>query len=144
MLFERKDLPELHFLKHRLDDESNFVNYEEKILDTTLSPYMYNNDTMNNIVSFVPIQSIIDTTGLFNINLFSLDVEGAAPGDDFAVGSVDAVVTHIAHAAQHHAQGEGFRALGVAGADLAQQRDQRVTHQRINFVQKDDQWLVAG
>jgi len=47
MLFQRKDLPELHFLKHRLDDEKNFVNYEEKILDTTLSPYMYNNDTMN-------------------------------------------------------------------------------------------------
>lgn len=47
MLYQRKDLPELHFLKHRLDDEKNFVNYEEKILYSTLSPYIYNNDTMN-------------------------------------------------------------------------------------------------
>lgn len=48
MLYERKDLPELHFMKHRLDDESNWVNYEEKILDSTLSPYMYNNNVMSN------------------------------------------------------------------------------------------------
>jgi hypothetical protein len=33
--------------KKRLDDESNWVNYEEKILDSTLSPYIYNNDIMS-------------------------------------------------------------------------------------------------
>ena len=47
MLFERKDLPELHFLKHRHDDESLYVDYESKILDSSLSPYMYKNNLMN-------------------------------------------------------------------------------------------------
>ena len=47
MLYERKDLPELYFIKHRHDDNDNFVNYEEKILDSSLSPYIYNNDLMN-------------------------------------------------------------------------------------------------
>jgi hypothetical protein len=47
MLFERKDLPELHFLKHRHDDEELYVDYESKILDSSLSPYMYKNNLMN-------------------------------------------------------------------------------------------------
>lgn len=48
MLFERKNLPEIHFMKHRHDNHSNFVDYEKKILDANLSPYIFNNDLMNN------------------------------------------------------------------------------------------------
>ena len=50
MLYERKDLPEIHFLKHFHDDDTdaNYVKYDDVILDKTLSPYMYNNDFMNN------------------------------------------------------------------------------------------------
>lgn len=60
MLYERKDLPELHFMKHRLDDESNWVNYEEKILDSTLSPYMYNNNVMSNwLKKMQPLVSLL-------------------------------------------------------------------------------------
>lgn len=47
MLFERKELPEIHFMKHRHDDNTEFVNYENKILDNSLSPYMYKNDLMH-------------------------------------------------------------------------------------------------
>ena len=47
MLYERKDLPELYFIKHRHDNQSDFVDYEKKILTSSLSPYMYNNNMMN-------------------------------------------------------------------------------------------------
>ena len=48
MLFERRELPEIHFLKHRHDDNDEFLRYEDKILDNSLSPYIYKNDLMNN------------------------------------------------------------------------------------------------
>ena len=47
MLFQRKDLPELYFIKHRFDTNDNFVDYESKILSSSLSPYIYKNDVMN-------------------------------------------------------------------------------------------------
>jgi hypothetical protein len=47
MLYERKDLPELHSLKHRHDNHNEHVDYEGKILKDTLSPYMFENDLMN-------------------------------------------------------------------------------------------------
>jgi hypothetical protein len=50
MLYRRKDLPELHFLKHRHDDENLYVDYESKILDSSLSPYLYNNNLMNSFL----------------------------------------------------------------------------------------------
>lgn len=46
MLFDRKDLPELHFLKHRHDDEKLYVDYEKQIFNSSLSPYMFKNDLM--------------------------------------------------------------------------------------------------
>jgi len=48
MLYERKDLPELHHIKHLHDDDKGFVKYDEVILDNTLSPHMFQNDLMNN------------------------------------------------------------------------------------------------
>ena len=47
MLFQRKDLPELYFIKHRFDTNDNYVDYESKILNNSLSPYIYKNDVMN-------------------------------------------------------------------------------------------------
>ena len=46
MYYEEKDLPELHFLKHRHDDENDFVDYEKNLLNKTLSPYIFYNDLM--------------------------------------------------------------------------------------------------
>lgn len=60
MLYQRKDLPELYSMKHRYDDENNYVNYEEKILDNSLSPYMYNNNLMNDwLKKMQPLVSLL-------------------------------------------------------------------------------------
>ena len=48
MLYERKQLPEIVYLKHLHDDDNgNYIDYENMLLDKTLSPYMFNNDVMN-------------------------------------------------------------------------------------------------
>jgi len=48
MLYEKKELVELHFMKHVHDDDSNkYIKYDETIFDKTLSPYMFENDFMN-------------------------------------------------------------------------------------------------
>ena len=48
MLYERKELPELHFMKHFHDsDNDKYIKYDETILNKTLTPYMYENDFMN-------------------------------------------------------------------------------------------------
>ena len=60
MLYERKQLPELHYMKHLYDDDTNFVKYDETILDKTLSPYMFQNDLMNNwLKRMQPLVSIL-------------------------------------------------------------------------------------
>lgn len=60
MLYERKDIPELHKLKHRHDDNDQFVNYEKKILNSSLSPYMYENDLMNSWLNKMqPLTSLL-------------------------------------------------------------------------------------
>jgi hypothetical protein len=60
MLFERKQLPELYQIRHRHDDESNFVKYEEKILNNSLSPYIYNNDMMSKFLDRIqPLVSML-------------------------------------------------------------------------------------
>ena len=46
MLYERKQLPELNYMKHRHDDNDVYFDYEKNILDKSLSPYMYENDVM--------------------------------------------------------------------------------------------------
>ena len=47
MLYQRKDLPELHYMTHRHDNNDQFVDYEKQILNSSLSPYMYENNLMN-------------------------------------------------------------------------------------------------
>lgn len=46
MLYEDSQLPELYHMKHRHDDDNDFVDYESTILDKTMSPYIFNNDIM--------------------------------------------------------------------------------------------------
>lgn len=47
MLFKRRQLPELYYLKHRHDSEKDVVNYDDKILKKNLSSYLFNNNIMN-------------------------------------------------------------------------------------------------
>jgi len=45
MLYKEKELDEIYFLRHRHDSEYK-MNFEEKLLDRTLSPYLFNNAVM--------------------------------------------------------------------------------------------------
>ena len=47
MLYDSKEIPELLYMKHRNDTDKDFVDYENTILQKSLSPYIYENDTMN-------------------------------------------------------------------------------------------------
>ena len=66
MYYEEKDLPELHYMKHRHDDDKDYIAYEGKILDKTLSPYLFNNDLMNSFLKKLqrPVSILFDN---FNI-----------------------------------------------------------------------------
>lgn len=50
MLYEDKQLPELYYMKHRHDNDVDFVDYEKNILNKTLSPYLFNNNLMNSFL----------------------------------------------------------------------------------------------
>ena len=51
MYYEEQDLPELHYMKHRHDDDTDYVDYEKNILNKTLSAYLFNNDLMYNFLT---------------------------------------------------------------------------------------------
>ena len=51
MLYKRKQLPEIFYLRHRNDTDNDFVDYESKILNKTLSPYMFQNNMMNGFLT---------------------------------------------------------------------------------------------
>lgn len=51
MLQEKTQLPDLYYLKHRHDDDVEFVSYEDNILTNSLSTHVYKNDRMNNFLS---------------------------------------------------------------------------------------------
>jgi hypothetical protein len=46
MLYDDKQLPELRYLKHFHDDDRPYFDYEKDILNKSLSPYIYENQTM--------------------------------------------------------------------------------------------------
>ena len=66
-------------------------------------------------------------------------VERAAAGDHLAGARLDSVVSDVPHAAQHDAVREAPRPLLVAGAQLAQHREQGVAHQRVDLVDQQHQ-----
>ena len=69
-----------------------------------------------------------------------LDVEGAASRDDLLLGvRPDPVVAHVAHPAQDDALRKRLRTVGVPGAQLTQDRHQRVSHHRVDFVDHQHQ-----
>ena len=60
MLYERRQLPEIVYMKHRHDTNDQYVDYSDKILNNSLSAYMYNNDTMNTFLNMMqPLTSIL-------------------------------------------------------------------------------------
>lgn len=51
MLYQRKQLPELFYMKNRHNNDNDFVDYEKNILNKSLSPYMYENNMMNGFLT---------------------------------------------------------------------------------------------
>lgn len=51
MLYQKKQLPELYYIKNFHNNDDNFVDYEKKILTNNLSSYMYENDMMNGFLT---------------------------------------------------------------------------------------------
>ena len=66
MYYQEKDLPELHFMKHRHDTDKDYVDYEKSILNKTLSPYLFYNDLMFGFIERLqrPVAILFDN---FNI-----------------------------------------------------------------------------
>jgi len=60
MLYNRKQLPELLYMKHRNDDDKDYVDYENFILKKSLSPHIYQNDRMNTFLNKMePLVSLL-------------------------------------------------------------------------------------
>ena len=61
MLYERKELPELHFIKHlHDDDDGKYIKYDETVLEKTLSPHIFLNDNMNEwLTKMQPLVAIL-------------------------------------------------------------------------------------
>lgn len=60
MLYERNQIRELEFLKHRHDTKDSYIDYEKNLLDKSLSPYIYNNDIMNGFLKRLqPLTTIL-------------------------------------------------------------------------------------
>lgn len=60
MLYERRQLKELNYMKHRNDDSGPNYEYENNIFNKSLSPYIFNNDLMNIFLQKLqPLVSII-------------------------------------------------------------------------------------
>jgi hypothetical protein len=60
MLYDRTQLPELNYMKHRHDDNNEYVDYESMLLDSSLSPYMFQNNVMNGfLTSLQTLTSIV-------------------------------------------------------------------------------------
>ena len=65
---------------------------------------------------------------------FGLYIEGTSSGDDIRVAPVDAVIPDVPHTAEHHRGGSVKRTLVIAPADLAQHRNQGISHQGVYLV----------
>lgn len=76
MYFEEQHIPELFYLKHRHDSEEDFVDYEEMILDKTLTPYLFNNDRVNSFLKLLqrPVAILFDNVNVIkNFKNFMVD-----------------------------------------------------------------------
>lgn len=51
MLYEEKRIKEVNTLKHFHDSDESFIKYDNKILNKTLSPRIFMNDTMSGFLN---------------------------------------------------------------------------------------------
>jgi hypothetical protein len=53
MLYKKKQLDELYFMKHIHDSDGNNYEYENNIVKRSISSYMFNNDNMNHFLLLI-------------------------------------------------------------------------------------------
>lgn len=51
MLYQKRQLPELYYLKNRHNTDNDFVDYEKTILTNNLSKYIYESSIMNGFLT---------------------------------------------------------------------------------------------
>jgi hypothetical protein len=66
MNYEEKQLPELNFIKHLHDNDTEFVNYSEKMVEKNFSSYMFKNNKMGGFLYLIqPL--IVKFFDMFNV-----------------------------------------------------------------------------
>jgi hypothetical protein len=76
MYYEEKSIPELHYMKHRHDDDKEFIDYEKNILERSLSPYLFNNSLMAQYLTKLqrPVSMLFDNFNIIkNFKNFNVD-----------------------------------------------------------------------
>jgi hypothetical protein len=76
MYYEEQSLPELHNMKHRHDNDKDFVDYEKTILDKTLSPYLFYNDLLFSFLNRLkrPVSILFDNINIIkNFKNYNVD-----------------------------------------------------------------------
>ena len=86
-------------------------------------------------VAHLPLREVAQAQGL------GLDIEGAAAEHDIPCCGADAVVAHVAHAAQNDALREVPRSVAVPAAQLPEHRDRGVAHEGVDLVDEQHQRL---
>ena len=75
-LYKDKDIPELYWIKHRHDDDDQFLDYEEKILIDSLSKHNGANEDLWEYIKLMQkgIYLIYDQINVFkNWNNYTVD-----------------------------------------------------------------------
>lgn len=77
MLYDKKEIPDVFFLKHYNDDnDDNYIKYDDIILTNTLSPILFQNDVMNEyLLKLQPLVALqFDEINVFeNFKNFAVD-----------------------------------------------------------------------
>ncbi len=76
MYYEDQSLPEIHYMKHRHDSDVEFIDYEKKILNKSLSAYLFNNDLMNSFLKKLqrPVAMLFDNMNIIkNFKNYTVD-----------------------------------------------------------------------
>lgn len=76
MKYKDRQLEELYTLKHKNDDDADFIDYEDVILSKSLSPRIYENDVVATFLDKISkmVASFFDDVNIVkNFKNFSVD-----------------------------------------------------------------------
>jgi hypothetical protein len=66
MYYKDQKIPELYYMSHRNDTDTNFIDYEKMILDKTLSPNLFKNNNLSLFIETLqkPISMLFDNVNI--------------------------------------------------------------------------------